>query len=256
MASWRASTSALPKRPKAELKQRESSVRGGSRGTRSSFRTGPRGSLDGADGNAARGAQPRQSGLPRNSMPGSPGARWRAWRSCSAATGRAGSRPWNGGCSCRWTQPLSAKGRTRQAPLSNLKPEGIVRKARGRIRVCAFDRACVESIASENAARFAAMQSACDNVSKSWSNCKAKHGRRGRRRLPPSLWISSPDARPCGGRGCCRDKRGNAQAVAQPGRLLNHIGICAGPHGPAAKAASALATARRPHSAARPNRIG
>ncbi len=66
--------------------------------------------------------------------------------------------------------PLDAatlsKGRTRQAPLSNLKPEALFEKLAAEYVFALLTVASVESIASENAARFAAMQSACDNVEK------------------------------------------------------------------------------------------
>jgi F-type H+-transporting ATPase subunit gamma len=66
--------------------------------------------------------------------------------------------------------PLDAatlnEGRTRQAPLSNLEPGVLFEKLAAEYVFALLTEAAVESIASENAARFSAMQSACDNVVK------------------------------------------------------------------------------------------
>jgi F-type H+-transporting ATPase subunit gamma len=59
-----------------------------------------------------------------------------------------------------------SKDRTRQAPLHNLEPEALLEKLAAEYVFAQLTEAAVESIASENAARFAAMQAACDNVSK------------------------------------------------------------------------------------------
>jgi len=58
------------------------------------------------------------------------------------------------------------RGLTHQAPLHNLEPEALFEKLAAEYVFALLTEAAVESIASENAARFAAMQSACDNVSK------------------------------------------------------------------------------------------
>ncbi len=58
------------------------------------------------------------------------------------------------------------KERARQAPLHNLEPEALFEKLAAEYFFALLTEATVESIASENAARFAAMQAACDNVSK------------------------------------------------------------------------------------------
>ncbi len=58
------------------------------------------------------------------------------------------------------------KGRMRQAPLHNLEPEALFEKLAAEYVFALLTEAAVESIGSENAARFAAMQAACDNVSK------------------------------------------------------------------------------------------
>jgi F-type H+-transporting ATPase subunit gamma len=58
------------------------------------------------------------------------------------------------------------KARARQAPLHNLEPEALFEKLAAEYVFALLTEATVESIASENAARFAAMQAACDNVSK------------------------------------------------------------------------------------------
>ncbi len=54
---------------------------------------------------------------------------------------------------------------TRQPPLHNLKPAILFEELAAEYVFAILMEAAVESIASENAARFAAMQSACDNVS-------------------------------------------------------------------------------------------
>ncbi len=59
-----------------------------------------------------------------------------------------------------------AKGEARQAPLHNLEPEALFEKLAAEHVFAFLTEAVVESIASENAARFAAMEAACDNVSK------------------------------------------------------------------------------------------
>jgi F-type H+-transporting ATPase subunit gamma len=60
---------------------------------------------------------------------------------------------------------LSAK-KPRQPPLHNLKPIPLHEKLMAEYVFALLTEAAVESIASENAARFAAMESAHDNVSK------------------------------------------------------------------------------------------
>ncbi len=57
-------------------------------------------------------------------------------------------------------------GEPRQAPLHNLEPNALFEKLAAEYVFALLTEAAVESIASENAARFAAMQAACDNVSK------------------------------------------------------------------------------------------
>ncbi len=56
--------------------------------------------------------------------------------------------------------------RARQAPLHNLAPRPLLEKLMAEYVFALLTEAAVESIASENAARFAAMESAHDNVSK------------------------------------------------------------------------------------------
>lgn len=55
---------------------------------------------------------------------------------------------------------------TRQVPLHNLPPRPLLEKLTAEYIFALLTEAAVESIASENAARFAAMESAHDNVSK------------------------------------------------------------------------------------------
>ncbi len=59
-----------------------------------------------------------------------------------------------------------ARGRAQQAPLHNIEPGALFEKLAAEYVFALLTEAAVESIASENAARFAAMQAACDNVSK------------------------------------------------------------------------------------------
>jgi len=59
-----------------------------------------------------------------------------------------------------------AKRQPRQAPLHNLEPRLLLEKLMAEYIFALFTEAAVESIASENAARFAAMDSAHDNVTK------------------------------------------------------------------------------------------
>jgi F-type H+-transporting ATPase subunit gamma len=59
-----------------------------------------------------------------------------------------------------------AAGKTRQVPLHNLAPRPLLEKLITEYVFALLTEAAVESIASENAARFAAMESAHDNVSK------------------------------------------------------------------------------------------
>jgi F-type H+-transporting ATPase subunit gamma len=60
---------------------------------------------------------------------------------------------------------LAAK-QPRQLPLHNLKPISLYEKLTAECVFSLLTEAAVESIASENAARFAAMEAAHDNVSK------------------------------------------------------------------------------------------
>ncbi len=60
---------------------------------------------------------------------------------------------------------LAAK-QPRQAPLHNLAPSALLEKLMSEYVFALLTEAAVESIASENAARFAAMESAHDNVEK------------------------------------------------------------------------------------------
>jgi len=59
-----------------------------------------------------------------------------------------------------------ATAKTRQAPLHNLTPRPLLEKLMAEYVFALLTEAAVESIASENAARFAAMESAHDNVNK------------------------------------------------------------------------------------------
>lgn len=61
------------------------------------------------------------------------------------------------------TAPL-ASGPARQAPLHNLEPRALTEKLIAEYVFALLTEAAVESIASENAARFAAMESAHENV--------------------------------------------------------------------------------------------
>jgi F-type H+-transporting ATPase subunit gamma len=63
------------------------------------------------------------------------------------------------------TRSLAAA-QPRQAPLHNLAPRRLLERLMAEYVVALLTEAAVESIASENAARFAAMESAHDNVSK------------------------------------------------------------------------------------------
>ncbi len=59
-----------------------------------------------------------------------------------------------------------ARGLAQQAPLHNIEPGALFEKLAAEYVFALLIEAAVESIASENAARFAAMQAAFDNVSK------------------------------------------------------------------------------------------
>ncbi|MGA7326665.1 MAG: FoF1 ATP synthase subunit gamma [Rhodomicrobium sp.] len=59
-----------------------------------------------------------------------------------------------------------AAAQPRQAPLHNLEPAALFEKLAAEYVFALLTEAAVESIASENAARFAAMEAACDNVAK------------------------------------------------------------------------------------------
>jgi len=59
-----------------------------------------------------------------------------------------------------------AAAQPRQAPLHNLEPAALFEKLAAEYVFALLTEAAVESIACENAARFAAMEAACDNVSK------------------------------------------------------------------------------------------
>jgi F-type H+-transporting ATPase subunit gamma len=59
-----------------------------------------------------------------------------------------------------------APGQPRQAPLHNLAPQLLLEKLMAEYVFALLTEAAVESIVSENAARFAAMESAHDNVAK------------------------------------------------------------------------------------------
>ncbi|MGO9170906.1 MAG: F0F1 ATP synthase subunit gamma [Rhodomicrobium sp.] len=59
-----------------------------------------------------------------------------------------------------------AAGQPRQAPLRNLEPAALFEKLAAEYVFALLTEAAVESIASENAARFSAMEAACDNVQK------------------------------------------------------------------------------------------
>lgn len=65
-----------------------------------------------------------------------------------------------------------AAAQPRQAPLHNLKPRVLTEKLIAEYVFALLTEAAVESIASENAARFAAMESAHDNVSKKLSQLR------------------------------------------------------------------------------------
>ncbi len=71
---------------------------------------------------------------------------------------------------CRLLLPLDTAtpvtNPTRQVPLYNLPPRPLLEKLMAEYVFALLTEAAVESIASENAARFAAMESAHDNVSK------------------------------------------------------------------------------------------
>jgi F-type H+-transporting ATPase subunit gamma len=62
--------------------------------------------------------------------------------------------------------PSFAEGGPRQAPLHNIEPGALFEKLAAEYVFALLAEAVAESIAGENAARFAAMQAACDNVSK------------------------------------------------------------------------------------------
>jgi F-type H+-transporting ATPase subunit gamma len=62
-----------------------------------------------------------------------------------------------------------AAGRPRLTPLHNLEPQRLLEKLMAEYVFALLTEAAVESIASENAARFAAMDSAHDNVTKKLS---------------------------------------------------------------------------------------
>lgn len=69
------------------------------------------------------------------------------------------------------TQAL-APTQPRQAPLHNLEPRQLIEKLMAEYVFALLTGAAVESIASENAARFAAMESARDNVTKKLSQLR------------------------------------------------------------------------------------
>jgi len=62
--------------------------------------------------------------------------------------------------------PSFAKRGSRQAPLHDIEPGALFEKLAAEYVFALLTEAVAESIAGENAARFAAMQAACDNVSK------------------------------------------------------------------------------------------
>jgi F-type H+-transporting ATPase subunit gamma len=72
--------------------------------------------------------------------------------------------------------PLDIKALTttksRQAPLNNLEPRPLIEKLMAEYIFALLTEAAVESIASENAARFAAMDSAHDNATKKLSELR------------------------------------------------------------------------------------
>jgi F-type H+-transporting ATPase subunit gamma len=76
-----------------------------------------------------------------------------------------------------------------QASLHNLAPHVLFEKLMAEYVFALLMEAAVESMASENAARFAAMESAHDNVSKKLSSCVRLPARRGNLILLPSCWI-------------------------------------------------------------------
>jgi F-type H+-transporting ATPase subunit gamma len=69
--------------------------------------------------------------------------------------------------------------KARQAPLHNLPPRPLLEKLMAEYVFALLTEAAVESIASENAARFAAMESAHDNVSRKLSGLQ-KNARQAR----------------------------------------------------------------------------
>ena len=69
------------------------------------------------------------------------------------------------------TKPLATT-TPRQAPLHNLEPRPLIEKLMAEYVFALLTEAAVESIASENAARFAAMDSAHDNATKKLSELR------------------------------------------------------------------------------------
>lgn len=65
-----------------------------------------------------------------------------------------------------------AAAQSRQAPLHNLEPRALLEKLMAEYVFALLTGAAIESIASENAARFAAMEAAHDNVTKKLSQLR------------------------------------------------------------------------------------
>ena len=99
-------------------------------------------------------------------MPASRAARSPASRSCSAATARAARPRSSGTRSCRSTPRRSPPRRRASRRFTIWRREALLEKLAAEYVFALLTEAAVESIASENAARFAAMESAHDNVSK------------------------------------------------------------------------------------------
>jgi F-type H+-transporting ATPase subunit gamma len=69
-----------------------------------------------------------------------------------------------------------ATAQTRQAPLHNLEPHALLEKLMAEYVFALLTGAAIESMASENAARFAAMEAAHDNVTKKLSQLRQSAG--------------------------------------------------------------------------------
>jgi F-type H+-transporting ATPase subunit gamma len=97
----------------------------------------------------------------------------------------------------------------RQVPLYNLPPQSLLEKLMAEYVFALLTEAAVESIASENAARFAAMESAHDNVSKKLAGLQENARRARQTEITSELLdlITGTEAMQAGSRRVIRESR-------------------------------------------------